>query len=325
MTFDVRRFLAVELGLGNRASEQLIRTAPERYAHFTIPKRKGGDRDISQPASELKIVQRILIDRLLKRLPVHPAATAYADGTSIRENAARHAENGPIKKYDFENFFPSLTEYAWISYCERNEICDHANAIALGRLFFMRPPNGRILRLSIGAPSSPIISNILLYQFDRLIAERVGEHYVTYTRYADDMTFSAKRTGYLNSVSGILRKTLSEIESPTLRLNKDKTVTATSKYRREVTGLILTNEKRVSLGRDKKRQLRAAIHHFLNGKLTIDQAVKLAGHMAFAKDAEPEFYTRMERVYGTEALAKLKLTVRGYRRPQFRKKDENSG
>jgi hypothetical protein len=67
--------------------------------------------------------------------------------------------------------------------------------------------------------------------------------------------------------------------------------------------------------------LRAALHHFKNEKLNIDQAVKLAGNMAFAKDVEPEFYTRMERVYGAETLKRLKYTIKGYRRPQFRNED----
>jgi hypothetical protein len=318
MSIDVMKFLSVELGLGPSASAQLVRTAPERYAHYTIPKRTGGNRNISQPSSELKIVQRAVVEQLLGDLPIHPAATAYARGTSIRMNAARHAENGPILKFDFKEFFPSLTEYAWISYCKENRICDHSNAIALGRLLFMRPPGARILRLSIGAPSSPFISNVLLYQFDRTIAERVGNHYVAYTRYADDMTFSANRTGYLTVVEKILRKTISDIHLPKLKINEGKTVLATKKYRREVTGLILTNDNRVSLGRSRKRDLRARLHHFLLGNLDIDESVRLAGHMAFAKDVEPEFYTRMERVYGAEILEKLKQSVKGYRRPKFR-------
>lgn len=318
MNIDVIHMLAVEMGLGNRAATQLIRTAPERYKHYTIPKKTGGRRPIAHPAKELKYVQSEIVERYLTKLPVHPAATAYVQGSSIRLNAARHAENGPIKKFDFQNFFPSLTEQAWLSYCVKHDVCDRRQAIMLGRLLFMRPRGGRILRLSIGAPSSPILSNILMYEFDKILHDAVAQHSVTYTRYADDLTFSALRTGYLNSVEPILRSTLSTITSPKLRLNEAKTVTATMKFRRQVTGLIITNDHRVSLGRDRKRQLRAALHHFKHGKLDIDQSVRLAGQMAFAKDVEPEFYTRMERAYGEEVLETLKHTVRGYRRPKFR-------
>lgn len=318
MTLDVKHFLATELGLGDWAATQLIRTAPERYKVFQIDKRNGDKREIAQPASELKVVQRAIVEKWLKKLPVHPCATAYGEGTSIRLNAGRHAENGPIKKFDFKEFFPSLTEYAWIHYCQRQGFCDRKQAVYLGRLLFRRPKGGRILRLSIGAPSSPIVSNILLYEFDRLICEKVGRHSVTYTRYADDLTFSAKRTGFLNPVEPILRQTIREIASPRLRINEAKTVTATMKYRREVTGLILTNDHRVSLGREKKRSLRAAIHRFSLGEMEIDEAAQLAGQMAYAADVEPEFYSRMERRYGTDVLRSLKYVLRGYRRPEFR-------
>lgn len=320
MTIDVKQFLSVELGLDSSSVSQLIRTAPERYKVYKIDKRNGDQREIAHPASELKIVQRAIAEKWLKNLPVHEAALAYAPNTSIKKNAALHAKNGPIKKFDFVQFFPSLTEHAWINYCVSQNFCDRVQAIYLGRLLFRRPKGGQILRLSIGAPTSPLVSNILMFEFDRLITERVNEHEITYTRYADDLTFSAARTGYLTSVEPILKRTLSQLGSPRLRLNEQKTITATKKYRREVTGLILTNDQKVSLGRDKKRELRARLHHFVLGKLNIDEAVRLAGHMAFAKDVEPTFYARMEQKYGSDELAKLKACVRGYRRPQYRVK-----
>ena len=130
-------------------------------------------------------------------------------------------------------------------------------------------------------------------QFDRLIAARVGEHYVTYTRYADDMTFSARRTGYLLSVDNVLRKTIAEVSLPTLRLNHEKTVTATKKYRREVTGLILTNDNKVSIGRGRKRELRARIHHFKLGKLNI--VVEKIFHIKWCKTFKFQFTFRTRR------------------------------
>ena len=245
---------------------------------------------------------------------------AYVPQTSIKKNAALHAPNGPIKKYDFKNFFPSLTQGAWVRYCTNHGFCDRAEAIILGRLLFRRPKGGHILRLSIGAPTSPLVSNILMYEFDKLISERVEKHEVTYSRYADDLTFSARRTGYLTSVDPILKRTLAEIASPRLKLNEKKSVTATKKYRREVTGLILTNDNKISIGREKKRQIRATLHHFLLGRLNIDEVVKLAGHMAFVKDVEPTFYTRMQAKYGPDTLEQLKNSVRGYKRPRNREK-----
>jgi hypothetical protein len=157
-----------------------------------------------------------------------------------------------------------------------------------------------------------------MYEFDSEVHKRVSQHKVTYTRYADDLTFSAERTGYLTSVDPTLRSVISRITSPRLTINSDKTVLVTPKYHRQVTGVVLTLDNRVSIGRDRKRELRAAIHHFINGKLDIHQQVKVAGLLAFAKDVEPVFYTRMERVYGKEALDTLKRSTNGYKRTRRR-------
>lgn len=316
MSSALIQLLVRELRISERAVNQLIASAPERYKVYHIKKRRGGRREIAQPAFEVKVAQKVLMEEVLSKLPVHPAATAYRDGSSIRKNAAIHANvNGPILKYDFKDFFPSITAMSWVSYCEAHHVMDRDDAIRAGRILFRRPKGGRILRLSIGAPSSPMLSNIMLFEFDQEISRRVERHKITYTRYADDIVFSAERTGNLSVVDGILRSVLNNITSPRLTLNSDKTVLATKKFHRQVTGLVLSNDGAVSLGRDRKRRIRAALHHYKLGKLDKAAAVKLAGTLAFAKDAEPGFHEAMQRVYGAQLIEHLKLEVRGYKRP----------
>jgi len=303
-----------ELRISERELSALISSAPDRYKVYTIPKRTGGLREIAHPAFELKVAQRAIVKGILHNLPVHSCATAYRRGSSIRQNAERHAHNRAILKYDFKDFFPSITEKAWLAYCQARDLMDRADAIAAGRLLFRRPKGGRILRLSIGAPSSPILSNILLNDFDREVHERVSAHKIIYTRYADDMTFSAERTWNLREVDRVLRSVISSLGTPRLVINGAKTVLATPKYHRQVTGLVITLDGRVSLGRDRKRLIRSRVHHFLTGRLSRDQQANLAGVLAFAKDVEPEFYTRLERVYGRDNIEAIKYAVRGYTR-----------
>ncbi|UZK69966.1 retron St85 family RNA-directed DNA polymerase [Sphingomonas sp. S1-29] len=305
-----------ELRISERELATLVRTAPERYKVYTIPKRTGGTREIAHPASELKTAQRVVVKSYLETLPVHPCATAYRPGASIRQNAERHSHNRAILKYDFTEFFPSITERAWLSYCDENETFGRQDAIMSGRLLFRRPKGGRILRLSIGAPSSPILSNVLMNAFDRAIYDRVTPHKITYTRYADDLTFSAERTWNLKVVDGIIRSVINRLSYPKLTINNKKTILVTPKYHRQITGLVLTLDGRVSLGRDRKRNIRSAIFHYSQGKLDRKAEVKLAGTLAFAKDVEPEFYTRMERVYGKELIDNIKFSVNGYQRDQ---------
>jgi len=244
---------------------------------------------------------------VLSQLPVHRAATAYRTGTSIRANAEAHVHNGPILKFDFRDFFPSITSSDWLAYCNRSSLFDDPEDIRIStNIFFHRTCGATILRLAIGAPSSPALSNILMYEFDSMITEMVALDAVTYTRYADDLTFSAKRTGFLNGVQSALRHTIREITSPSLRINDSKTVFATKKYKRMVTGLILSNDRKVSIGHEKKRQVRAAMHYYMHGRLDIGAQARLAGILAFINDVEPEFLARLSSKYGHELLARLK-------------------
>ena len=96
---------------------------------------------------------------------------------------------------------------------------------------------------------------------------------IAYTRYADDLSFSAKTSQMLADAEDMVAKLCAGRVSPCLVLNHDKTVRVSKKRSRKVTGLVLTNEGQVSLGRDAKREIRATVHHFLTGKLSREQAL----------------------------------------------------
>lgn len=293
-------------GLLENDVQKIVTTAHNRYKHYKIPKRNGGKREIAQPAKEVKLLQRIFQREFLTNLPVHPAATAYEKGLSIKENASRHMLNGPILKLDFSNFFPSIKANDWKNYAREKSILDDELDIELSsRLLFKYTKGAKQLRLAIGAPTSPHLSNLLMYEFDRLIAERAAHEVVTYTRYADDLTFSAKRTGYLQHIEKLVQKTLKEISYPRLQLNEEKSVLATKKYHRVITGLTITNNSTVSIGRERKKLIRAMIHRYIAGNLDNDSKKKLLGLLAFASDVEPEFLLRMRLKYGEEEISKI--------------------
>lgn len=293
-------------GLHEVTVRHILSSAPERYKEFTIKKRNGGNRRIAQPAKELKILQRAFVKEFLSGLPIHNNATAYRQSVSIRDNASRHSGFGPILKMDFRDFFPSITDRDWKNYCESNNIFEDNEDIRYSTLLlFHRPRGGIKLRLAIGAPSSPILSNILMYNFDERISSIVAKDQVVYTRYADDLTFSAPRTGHLTGVKRSVSKVINEIESPSLRINREKTTYVTTKYHRSVTGLTLANDGRVTLGRDQKRQIRATVHHFSLGKLDEKSTQRLAGLIAFANSVEPEFVNILRARYGADILKRL--------------------
>lgn len=291
--------LAIETGIDPGLVDRIVRTAPSRYKTYPIDKRGGGIRLVSQPAKEVKILQRALNDVLLKHLPVHPSATAYREGSSIRENAIPHAGIGPILKLDFAEFFPSIKLHDWKQYCERTECLSEVHDVEMsGRLIFHLPKGSSTLQLAIGSPCSPFVSNALMHEFDALVVEAVAADKVVYTRYADDLTFSAPRLGHLRDVEKTVRGILRGLSFPRLRLNIDKTTYVTSKFGRRVTGLTLTNAGGVSIGHERKRKLHTAVYRALQNQLDANELAELKGMLGFAHSVEPEFIKTLRKRFG---------------------------
>lgn len=303
MTARIMRILIEQTGLREQDVRRIVLTAPDRYKVYTIEKRSGGRRVIAQPSRELKFLQNALMDSVLVHLPVHPAATAYRKGLSTLDNAKPHAQSGPILKMDFREFFPSIRGGAWRRYCEEKAILDYPEDIAISeRILFYRPKGSRVLRLSIGAPSSPMLSNLLLNDFDNLVSEAVSVDKVTYTRYADDMTFSAPRTGHLVNVKRTVARIVRKLPYPNLDINDDKTTYITKKYHRTVTGLTLSNDGRITIGRDNKREIRAGVNNAIWGTLSDQDMKTLAGRIAYAISVEPSFVDDIRNRYGADTI-----------------------
>ena len=287
-------------------------SAPDRYKRYTIPKRDGTRRPIAQPAREIKAIQRAFVAAILENLPVHDAAMAYRHGRSIRDNAAAHVDSdGPILKMDLKSFFPSIRMQDWQRYCYDNSLFnDPIEVVLSGHLLFCREPGTRSLRLAVGAPSSPTVSNILMFKFDEAITRAVGADQVVYTRYADDLTFSARRTGYLTGVQSSVARVIRDQAYPKLEINVAKTTYATKKFHRSVTGLTLSNDCNVTLGRDRKRLIRAQVHRAVLGQLSMEETAKLAGMLAFVHAVEPSFLETLSAHYGSHIIAQISTAAR---------------
>lgn len=303
MTSNIIKALSLQTGMDVELIKRITLTAPVRYKTYRIPKRAGGFREISQPAIEVKALQRGLVEILLRDLPLHEAATAYRTGMSIRDNALRHVGDGPILKMDFKDFFPSIRPSDWSAYCQKSGILTELDEIKTTSLIlFQRQKGSPVSRLAIGAPSSPFLSNALMFDFDQLIADAVAKDHVRYTRYADDLTFSAPRTGHLVNVERIVRATIRSISHPKLKINDDKTTRVTRKYGRRVTGLTLTNDGSVSIGRERKRIIHAAVNRASKGELDLSSLGELKGWLGFANSVEPNFIITLRKKYGNETI-----------------------
>ncbi len=298
-----------------RDLDYLVRSAPYRYKVYEIDKRKPGEkRVIAQPAREVKRLQYWVIANLLTKFPIHSAALAYRKGKSILNNAHAHAKKRYLLKLDFKDFFHSIKASDFRQFVGEHEPkdVDASDIDYLSRILFWKKTRDGELVLSIGAPSSPMLSNILLYEFDSKVNEYCKSERVTYTRYADDLTFSTNRENVLKLVESEVDRMCRRLPYPKLNLNIEKTVHTSKAGSRRVTGLVLANDGSVSLGHERKRQLHAAVHQFTFGKLSAEEAQALAGMLAFVHSVEPRFLRTLARRYGRATVDKLLRVNRAF-------------
>lgn len=299
---SLRSKILMDLPFTERELNLLVVSAPHRYKEYWIPKRNGRQRLIAQPTPEIKLLQRWLVQNFLWHFPVHATATAYRQGIGLKDNVLPHLGNRYMLKLDFENFFPSLKSIDLFHFL-KNAPIDQVDINMLAQLLFKKADFG--LELAVGAPSSPHLSNVLMYELDDRIHGFCKANGIAYTRYADDLTFSTSKPHILRECLQFVTSTLVETPSPTLRLNAEKTVETSKKRGRRVTGLSISTESKISIGREKKRDLRVLVHRFTKGDLSAVEIQKLRGYFAFLRSVEPEHLDRLAKSFGVDVLLAL--------------------
>lgn len=286
----------------NKTPQELflfLHDAPRKYKVYEIPKRTSGTRTIAQPIPELKDYQRFVISILKDHLPIHECCMAYTKGKDIKQNAQIHSKNSFFLKMDFMDFFNSITPTLFWSMCEKQKIeFDWLDKELLEKIIFWRPSKySKKLVLSIGAPSSPFISNFLMYIFDTEINSFCSRNKITYTRYADDLTFSTNISGSLFLIPDFVREVLSKLYDQKIKINQVKTIFSSKKHNRHVTGLTINNEGKLSIGREKKRYIKHLIHRFIEGDIAVEDLNYLKGYLGFIQYVEPIFLASLEHKY----------------------------
>jgi hypothetical protein len=298
---------ASDLALTTGEVMAIAKTAPKRYYVWEIEKRSGkGTRIVCHPARELKAAQYYFLHEVLDDLPIHPAATAYVRGSSIRKNARAHVKSRVIMKLDFADFFNSLKVGNWKRYARDHFPEWSSEELDFScRILFWGANSYKPRCLAIGAPTSPILSNALMYEVDVALAEYAESAGLRYTRYADDITFSSRGWLDYEATLATVRRTLQVARNTSIRINDEKTILASSKTARRVTGLVITPENKISLGRERKRLISAMVHHTYLRRLEAGDWPKLAGLLAFAADAEPAFVRRLQTKYSVDLIQRI--------------------
>ncbi len=307
-------YLSDFLSIDSEQIKKYISTCPHRYKTYKIPKRNGrGDRVIAQPAKELKYLQKLVLNKYLLDLPVHKSCKAYIKEINIRDNALSHVKNKYLLKMDFKNFFPSINPRDLLLHIESHlewNISDD-DKFSIEKLFFYAQERKSKLRLSIGSPASPFISNTIMYEFDSKISDICEENGINYTRYADDISFSTNKKNTLFGFDKIIENVLNECQYPRIKINDKKSVFLSRKENMHITGLVLSNNGEVSLGRSKKRYVKSLVFKYINKLISDEDKTYLKGYLSFCWSVEPSFITRLENKYGRNVINEIREIKNG--------------
>ena len=290
------------------------RPAPtQHYRQRLTPKTSGGLRLLEIPKAELKRVQRRLLDGLLAPVPAHEAAHGYVAGRSALTHAAAHTGRGVLLRFDLRDFFNSITSARIHALWRRlgypvgmarllTSLCTTRTPAAvrerlqddggLDRLAAMRLAERHLPQ---GAPTSPALANLCCFRLDLRLAGLARRFDAHYTRYADDLVFSAPAA--LRGDARILGAWVGAIaEAEGFHLQPRKTACVPDHQRQLVTGIVVNQ--RPNLPRDAFDRLKAHLHRCATrGVRPDDDAAALRGQIGWAAQLNPARAAKLQAWY----------------------------
>lgn len=239
--------LALYLNLPHQSLKKIIYNRNSKYLEKEIKSKSGKRRRVYIPKSNLKDIQYWILHAILYNAKINDCAKGFKLGSSIKNNAEPHVGKEYVLNLDLKNFFATIKEdnikSVFISLGYNKDVSN-----CLAKLCSYRS------MLPQGAPSSPYLSNLASNTLDQKILKVIVERNISYTRYADDLTFSSNEK--LESLIPVI-KTL--LQSEGFKLNDSKTRIRNKNQRQLVTGLVV-NEK-VNIQRKYIRNLRTEIFY----------------------------------------------------------------
>jgi hypothetical protein len=228
------------------------------YSHRWLPKPRGGARLLEIPKPLLRRTQRRLLDLLLAHVPAHPAAHGFRSGRSAVTNAAEHCGRVVVLRFDLTDFFPSIPAgcvfglFRTLGYPEPvARLLASLCTVRLPRSIWTARPNAapdgsdypkwarlNARHLPQGAPTSPAVANLVAHRLDRRLAGLAKACGATYTRYADDLTFSGGEE-LCRSSRRFARRVILVAAEEGFAVNRAKTRVLTRAARQAVTGVVV--------------------------------------------------------------------------------------
>jgi RNA-directed DNA polymerase len=259
-----------------------LSTRSHYYKKFKLKKRNGGFRAIQVPDSDLKYLQKWLLVNILNKIPSHSACKGFDPGNSIKANADCHLNKDAVLKIDLMRFYDSIPERRIFGIFKGFGY--HPNlAVTLAKICTVKPDNIFFIAfkkneielrdlikkrddgiLPQGAPTSPKLSNLITRSLDVRLQGLAEKHGLSYSRYADDLTFSGEKDKLLKVKKVIYA--IIEKEGFFVNFGKTKLLVRGNKF--FVTGLSIHNDS-VKVPKKTKKKIEHHLFHCLNSGVNL--------------------------------------------------------
>jgi len=247
-------------------------------------------REICEPISELKEFQGYLKEEL-DNVPLSEYAHGFVTGRSPVTNAMCHRGQRYVLNLDIKDFFPSISKEKLMSKLRCIFLGTNFDPVVLDWIEELCFLDGGLPQ---GAPSSPVLSNIYLLDFDYELAGYISGYGFNYSRYVDDITISGDDAVKQNAglVVGLVSRLLGREE---LRLNNKKTKLMPYFQKQMVNGILVNNLK-LSLPRITKQALVIKYKFTRVNDLTHEEK----GYLEYVRSVDPFFYGRLMKMFQAE-------------------------
>ena len=228
---------------------QILSTCKEDfYKKYMIPKRNGKMRIIHEPMPNLKEIQTWILDNILMApgvlKDVSHVVTAFVPHRDIIDNATPHVGKRTVVCMDLKDFFTSVR---WIQVYAVFADLGYGKDVS-GMLAHLCTLDGVLPQ---GAPTSPMLSNLVMRRIDKMIYEHCQDHDITYTRYADDLTFSSNRRIEYGQLMGYVKTVMGNAG---FSVNEEKTKVFHRNQSQNVTGIVVNDH--IQVGRNYRKKIR---------------------------------------------------------------------
>lgn len=272
-------------------------TINAQYSKFTIPKATGGVREITAPNPALKDLQHAVVDFLVNDLKVlsHNAAHGFVCNRNTKSALQVHQATGArwFLKLDIHDFFNSIrTDTVVQALSNTYPLAMPGQEQFIVNVSRLACYNGHLPQ---GAPTSPILSNIVMIPVDVAITKALPT--LTYTRYADDLLFSSATHFDVGFVLGEVRKILKEL-TPNLFLNPKKIRYGSCNGSNWNLGLMYNKDLALTVGYKQKKLIKNRVHNYIRDYSELDDKTEriskyyeLLGLINYYKYIEPNYFT----------------------------------